>query len=449
MPEETKPCELDYVNTPVGKLYRRLLPSAIGSLLTATVASFIDVIILSYYLGPGMLAVIGFCMPIYMLVNTICMWVASGAATLYAQYLGEGNKEEALKFFSVSVIHLSVAGIVLMIVGLLFTNPIVKFLGANEAVAAQTAEYAHVLFCFMIPLTIYVLLLFFVRIDNDPTRVLVATLSCSVVNLILDILFVGYLKLGPMGAALATCIAYTVGMIINLTHFISKKNTLKFRKDCLKGRSLRVWRAGTPLAASQLGMTISTQIFNNVVVRVGDENYVSVYSAVTQLSMTSMAIYDGIGQSAQPILAAAFGAGKKDRIRQVFLYGVKLELIGGFLLAILYFAAATPIAGLFSIKEGELLSLALSAIRLYALSIPMMCMNSIIMYYFQAQEKTVRALIISLLSGSVMLIVSLFALVALIDVKVIWFSYICAQAVALVISFVLIRQEQHGRSKMQ
>lgn len=437
--------EIDYVNTPVGTLYRKLLPSAIGSLLTATVASFIDVVILSHYLGPGMLAIIGLCMPIYMLVNTLGMLIASGASTLYAQYLGEGNKEEALRFFSVSVVHVLACGAVLTLAGVLFTGPVVKLLGANEAVAAQTAEYAHVLFFFMIPLMIYVQLLFFVRIDNDPGRVLTATSVCAAVNLVLDVLFVGPLNLGIRGAAFATCLAYTLGMAVNLTHFTSRKNTLKFRKNCLKGRSLRVWRTGMPLAASQLGMTVSTQVFNNTVIRVGNENYVAVYAAITQLAMTSMAIYDGIGQASQPLLAAAYGARKPDRIRQVFLRGVRLELIGTAALALLYIAAAGPICSLFSIKEKELFDLAVSGIRIYALSIPMMGVNSIIMYYFQSREKTGRALAISLLSGSVLLIASLLVLIAVFREKGIWFSYAAAQALALVISLLLLRQEQHGR----
>ena len=109
-PETQKPDEIDYVHAPIGSLYRRLLPSAIGSLLTATVASFIDVVILTHYLGPGMLPIISLCMPIYMLVNTLGMLIASGSSTLYAQYLGEGDREEALRFFSVSVMHVLICG---------------------------------------------------------------------------------------------------------------------------------------------------------------------------------------------------------------------------------------------------------------------------------------------------------------------------------------------------
>ena len=203
-----------------------------------------------------------------------------------------------------------------------------------------------------------------------------------------------------------------------------------------------MWRAGMPLAASQLGMTVSTNVFNNVIIRAGNENYVAVYAVITQLSMTSMAIYDGVGQATQPLIAAAAGAGLPDRIKQVFRRGVMLELVGTGALALLYIACAGPISVLFSIREGELLSLALTGIRIYALSIPLMGLNSIIMYYFQAQEKTGRGLTISLLNSSVLLIAALLLLTALFGVKGIWFSWLVAQALALTVSTLLFRQAQ-------
>ena len=437
--------EIDFINNPIGALYRRLLPSAIGSLLTSTVASMIDVAILSYYLGTDMLAVVGFCMPVYMLVNTLGMLIASGAATLYSQYLGEENKTEAMRFFSASVTHTIACGVILTLGGLLFTDSVVKLLGAGGPLAEPTTEYLRVLFFFMTPLMVYVHLLFFVRIDSDSTRVLIATIVCAVTNLGLDILFVGLLGMGPKGAAIATCLAYTLGMAVNLGHFWHKRNTLRWMKGCLKGRSLRIWRVGLPLAAAQLGMTVSTNIFNNVIVRVGGENYISVLTAIIQLSMTSMAIYDGVGQAALPIMAAASGARLRDRIIKVFRYGVRLELIGTVGLAVVYAVFAGPIAGIFSIRDGDLVKLAVSGFRIYALSIPFIGLNSIIMYFFQAQEKTVRALMISLLSGSVLLIASLLVLTSLFHERGVWFSWVAGQGLTLVISVILFWQSQQGK----
>ena len=175
----------------------------------------------------------------------------------------------------------------------------------------------------------------------------------------------------------------------------------------------------------------------------GNQDYVSVYAVITQLSMTSMAIYDGIGQASQPIIAAGTGAGDKKRVHNCLRHGILLELAGTCALSLIYILLAGPSAGLFSIKEGELLALSLTGIRIYALSIPFIGLNSIIMYFFQAQEKTGRALVISLLSGSVLLVISLFFLILCFGERGIWFSWVVAQIVALVVSVCLFKSSRN------
>lgn len=438
--------EIDYVNTPLRNLYRQLTPSAIGSMLTATIASMIDVVILSHYLGDNMLAVVNLCMPLYMLINTIGMLISSGAATLYAQSLGEDKQEEANRFFSVAFYHIIICGIVLTAGGLLFTGQIVDLLGANEALRQHTTDYVQVLFLFIVPLIVYVFLLFFVRIDNDPNRALIATVVCAATNFILDILFVGWLQWGVRGAALATCLAYVLGMLVNLTHFLSRKNSLRLVRKALSGRSVRVWRVGMPLAASQLGMMISTQLINNILIRVGNENYVKVYAVIIQLSMTAMAIYDGVGQAAQPIIAAAVGAKQKERIQRAFRYALRLVIAGTLILTALYIVFVVPILWLFSIKGGDLLNLSRYGIRIYALSVPLMGVNTLIMYYFQAQEKTALAIAVSLISGSVLLVLTLMGLIAVFGENGIWFSWVIAQVLSMGIILAMYKGANRERS---
>ena len=64
---------MDYLSDSIGKMYKQLIPSAIGSMLTATVASLIDTIILSCYLEPVMLSSVSICMPIYMILNALAL----------------------------------------------------------------------------------------------------------------------------------------------------------------------------------------------------------------------------------------------------------------------------------------------------------------------------------------------------------------------------------------
>ena len=116
---------------------------------------------------------------------------------------------------------------------------------------------------------------------------------------------------------------------------------------------------------------------------------------------------------------------------------MKLELIGMSGLALIYFLCAGLIAYLFSINEGELFALTVSGIRTYSLSLPLIGLNSIIMYYFQAQEMSGKGLIISLLSGSVFPVASLLLLIQTSGHAGIWYSFLTAQFAAFLVSSML------------
>ena len=296
---------MDYLRDSHRSMFATLLPSAIGALLSETVASLIDTIILSHYLGPDMLSTVSICMPIYMFVNVLSMLIVSGGATLFAQALGRDDVEEARRCYTCSFVLMVLCGAVIMAAGMLFTEPLVRALGAEGTILDPTVSYARVLFGFMIPLFLYQQLMVYVRFDGAPMLSLLSTIVCAVVNLGLDVLFVGPFGWGAAGAALATCLAYTVAMLINACHLRQKKNRLAFRRGSLSpARTGKVLRTGIPLSVTQLGMAVATYLFNIRIMSVGGSTNLNVYGMITQLSVVAMALYEGIAQACQPIMAA-------------------------------------------------------------------------------------------------------------------------------------------------
>ena len=131
---------MDYLHDSYRSMFSKLLPSAIGAMLSETVASLIDAIILNHYLGPDMLSTISICMPIYMIVNVLSMLIVSGGATLYAQSLGRDDKPEAQRFYTCSIVLMVICGAVMTLCGLLFTRQIIQGLGAAGAVLDPTVQ---------------------------------------------------------------------------------------------------------------------------------------------------------------------------------------------------------------------------------------------------------------------------------------------------------------------
>ena len=229
----------------------------------------------------------------------------------------------------------------LTLFGLLYTRNIMQDLGAEGAILMPTVSYARVLFCFMIPLTLYQQLMVYVRFDGAPILSLVSTIVCAVMNLVLDVLFVGPLGWGASGAALATCLAYTVAMLINAFHLLQKDNNLVLRRGSLSaGRIFRLLKTGVPLSVTQLGMAVVTFLFNIRIMQVDGSMYLDVYGAITQLSVVAMALYEGTAQACQPILAACFGAGDRGRMYRTIRYGFVIEAVLMVLAAAMYLLGA-------------------------------------------------------------------------------------------------------------
>ncbi len=436
---------MDYLHDSYRSMFSKLLPSAIGAMLSETVASLIDAIILNHYLGPDMLSTISICMPVYMTVNVLSMLIVSGGATLYAQSLGKEDRLEAQRFYTCSIVLMVVCGAVMTLSGLLFTRQIVQGLGAAGAILDPTVSYARVLFWFMIPLMLYQQLMVYVRFDGAPFLSLLSTIVCAVVNLGLDVLFVGPLGWGPAGAALATCLAYTVALLINACHLFQKNNGLVLWRGSLSAARIgRLLKTGVPLSITQLGMAVGTVLFNVRIMQVGGSMYLDVYGAITQLSVVAMALYEGAAQACQPILAACFGADHRGRMHQTIRYGFVMEIILMALATALYLLGSDVVVNLFSMEEAALRGLAVNAIRIYALSLLFTGFNTMIIYYFQVQEKEVRATGISLLSGTILPAVFLYILTALIDASAIWWCYLIAQSLTLVLSAWLYSRDKHA-----
>jgi Na+-driven multidrug efflux pump len=444
---------IDYIKDDLKKLYGKFLWASIFAMLAEGLTSIVDMIILGHYMGSDLIAAVNICMPVYMLYNTFAMLIGAGGATVYAYYLGQKGQQDAESnsrhksnsFFTCSVVLAGMVSVIFAAVGLAFTPQIAAILGANQQVYHYVFSYLKPLFCFSPVFMFYASMVFFVKYDGGPNLVFVSTMCCAVVNLTLDVVFVGLLKMGAGGGALATSLGYCSALIILASHFFSKNNTLKLVKLKIKN-TLRILSAGLPVSVTQFGMFITTVIFNNVLISHGSEDLVAIYAVITQLSFIGLAIYEGSAGAAAPIIAANNGANETERIKGVLKIGLRTELAATFLCAAVYCISAPLLAKLFSITGSGMIAETAAGIRTYALAVPFTGINVLILYYFQAKEKAVPASSISLLHNSVFMIISLYVLTTLFGKNGVWWCYLMAETLTLIVSLILFTKEKKHNS---
>ena len=147
---------------------------------------------------------------------------------------------------------------------------------------------------------------------------MIATVTSGLSNVILDYLLIFIFDMGIKGAGLATSIASLINLLILLTHFISKKCSLRFIKFKINVKDIsRILFNGLPSFIVEISSGIVIFIFNLKLLNIVGNIGVSAYSIIANVSLVAAAIFTGISQAMQPIISVNYGANKIDRVKRV------------------------------------------------------------------------------------------------------------------------------------
>ena len=216
-------------NPIVRKIFLSMLLPTILMNLTTAIGSVADAIIIGQYLDDLSLSVVTFATPIYMVINTFAALFAVGGCIAMGIDAGKGDKTSANQAFSLSIELLAITGILFLLSGIFFIDIITKWLGAGEDVFEAVKEYSRIVLVGGPVFVMNIGLAFFVRNDGRPTLSMIGMFSSIAVDIVLNFVFVGFLGMGVSGAAYSTVLGQLVSIIVIGTHFLSSKNTLKFR----------------------------------------------------------------------------------------------------------------------------------------------------------------------------------------------------------------------------
>ena len=236
-----------------------------GQLVTTT-----DAIVVSHYIGPKGLTAVNIVIPILTLFSTLMILLGTGAAISIAKNMGLRNQEKINLSFTSTFITSIISGVLIGIITYYFTPIIVRYLVHGEQVVEVYARDYLQTFCYAAPFLVMAgVLERIVRTDGNTKLVRVAVWAGIILNVILDIIFVGYTKLGISGAAWATAINYFVTFVVCLFHFISRDNTIRWSSDIKDyyGQIKVNIGLGFSTSLNNLLMAVTLFVVNSVVIR--------------------------------------------------------------------------------------------------------------------------------------------------------------------------------------
>lgn len=206
---------------------RHYLGGGVFAAISGSIATTIDAVIVSRILGQKALSAVNIVMPVLTLFATFMILFCTGASIVAAKAIGNRNRDKVNLSFSSCFVVTLITGIVLGALTYIFLGDIINFLSHDDATIRHFATKYLEKICYALPMFMIASVLeYFVRTDGNSRLVMTAVIAGTVVNAILDIVFVGYTKMGISGAAWATGINYLVCFLICLIHFGSKNNTI-------------------------------------------------------------------------------------------------------------------------------------------------------------------------------------------------------------------------------
>ncbi len=312
--------------TPLVKLIVSLgIPTTISMLVTS-LYNMADTYFVGT-LGESPQAATGILFTLQAIIQAVAFMLGQGSGTMVSKALADRNKEEASEYASTGFFSGLIFGTIFLILGLLFLNPLLHFLGSTETILPYARQYgACVLFSCPVVMGSFVLNNN-LRYEGKSFYSMIGLVSGGILNIFLDYLFVPVFKWGVLGAGIATAMSQIVSFCILLFFFI-RMGESKIRVSSMSKKKevyFTIMKVGFPAMVRQGLASISGGLLNNITRPFGDAA-IAAMSVANRFSMFVMCVGLGIGQGYQPVAAFNYQSKRYDRVKR----GLVVTIVIGF-----------------------------------------------------------------------------------------------------------------------
>lgn len=406
--------------------------------------TIVDGIFVGHGVGTHGLGAVNIAVPFTMICAALFMLTSIGGVTVTAIRLGRGDEEGANQAFMHSFSATAVITLALSAAGVFLTVPIAKLLGADASYLPMVRDYLFWYSLFIIPSGLSVNLQSFCRNDGSPVLVGIATAVGTLFNVFADWLFVFPLKMGLMGAALATGISQTITLLIVLTHFIRKKGVLRFGRFKHSSTLYRklIFR-GLPEMIAQFATPVTTICMNRVLLAHIGEIGVNSFSIISYVASFTMSVLFGSSEGLQPLFGQSYGAKDEDSLKYYFRAGCVISLVGSAVIVSLTVLLDQGICALFG-ANTETLAFTVQSMPHYVWGFIIAGMNILISAYFYSTKRSKQAIILNVMRSLIVNAAVILGLPALLGSGIVWYTFGIYESIVLVLAIGLLKYSERN-----
>ncbi len=421
------------------KLIKFTLPT-IAMMIFTSIYGVVDGLFISNCVGSESFAAVNLIMPALMILGSIGFMIGTGGSAIVSKTIGEGDTKKANEYFSMLIYLIIITGIILSVIGIIFIRPIAILLGAEGSMINDCVTYGRIILVILTAFLLQNSFQSFLVVAEKPKMGLIISIAAGVTNMVLDFLLVYLLKMGVLGAALATAISQIVGGIIPLVYFMRKNDTvLRLVKTKFKLQPiLKTCTNGSSEMVTNISMSLVNMLYNMQLMKYAGSNGVVAYGIIMYVGFIFIGTYLGYSIGTAPIIGYHYGAKNTEELKGVLKKSLKLMMITSIVMTGIAEILARPLASIFVSYNKELLEMTTTAIRIFSLSYIISGVNIFASSFFTALNNGVVSAIISFLRTLVFQISMIFILPKFMGLEGIWLAVVVAEILSLIVSSIFL-----------
>lgn len=305
------------VGTPWKSIVLFALPMLIGN-IAQQLYSTVDSIVVGHYIGDNALAAVGSATPLFNLLLVLFVGISSGVGIMVSQYFGAKSREELSKTIGTSITLTAVVSLFMMIVTPPIIKPFLRLLNTPESILADCTSYLVILMYGIAGMAFYNILSGILRGMGDSFSALYYLLIATVLNIVLDVLFVAKFNMGVAGVSLATAIAQGISSVMCLWKLIHMRDFFDLGKNEFKMSTSHVGqivRLGIPSGMTQAIFSSAMIIVQSLTNSFG-EMFIAANVIVMRVDGFAMMPNFSFGMAMTTYAGQNVGAKKYDRVTQ-------------------------------------------------------------------------------------------------------------------------------------
>ena len=436
-------------------LFKFVLPAFFTNLFQQLFKSLDDALFISRFVGAKALAALNILSPLNCIQLGLSHLSSLGAATISARYMGQHNQKEAKQMFSKALFSAFLIGTLFGLTINLLSKQILFLIGADNELYNLAIYQVRLVYGIAPIVLMNSVFSLYYSTAGQPKMGMICSVVNGTINISLDLLLITYLKIGVLGAAIATAAGEIAVFLIGVFFFTNKKHEIYFVKpegEIIKP-ILKSFNLALPQCINSLSFSVTALITNKQLLSLAGSDGVAANAIIGDIRSIMMSGLIGMAASLGPVVAYAYGAKNVEKLRKRLFSIVKIWFVGSVCLVGIGYILRIPLVQFFMSEDStlEFYNMALFGITIEVFSIPFASGAITCSRLFIALNNAKASTTLSVCRNLIFRALSLLILPYLLNITGVWLAIPVAEFLSLAFASILIYINRnnygYGKSK--